>query len=997
MECFNSLSYSVKNLLYQLPMNCAEICKEISSEIHNSEILQGIIYFLVDSWTLVKRKNNIWNFSTIICLPTTCVLEAVEVFNGEKLFCQILFLLSEEQKFNAVKELCSLLKMFPNKYSILRKNFCEEASTCYIKNLLSISRPVVLSIGCDILNGILDSLFADIKSDNIQNLLWILSAILEKFDYFLEKNSFYLNKFNTSSASDLSSLNLYEREQVKKLNLYEREQVKKLKQFCCDLENLRFDNEMFCEKKIFENEDILLVLSNIVFRLSNAFENLQMQNIFETISEEHFVVILVKLKHVTQVLSENQDAGNIYKSFLSSSMHFFKVLSLMDLNNRTIKYVCVDASTSDLLQLRKQLKLADCRKMLSRCLELKDQKEKFFIAVHRLNHLYFGHKEVFDWLLQYEDLNTENAELWVKTLWTYTIRFCCFDVLKRYVEIVHDRFTKGLYNVLTKSFQELILKCIDHLSISTCNNLLFELIEHFCSGKSLLWPPCIATPITFERNLNEVLNKLTDSEEPNIQSFKNVAQLCLISPFVVLKEVVNRCLRKDLKVSILIKIVENMPTLLELYVVSDVTQFPAVTSTSIDVSDVTQLPAVIYFSHTFHVLLCEKYKSEKIMYQLLVGLINDSSSVKLLKSIVIWFIYPSLNGSVTSYNLNFSLELLEAFSVFKKIWNIGEILKVIKLLLSFVEKEATVDLVYKNLISMIGLLTYQYELCAIDDSVTVQLKTLAKTLKWFNSFYFYKLFKQYKVFHPFCVPQSVLAFSDINNQLYESVVDPLYNTDEGKWQGLIEIFVACQESGETFIEKIPTTSIDDEIQSIIEAVVNIFGKGICFYKAKLVVASLKKLIQKSKIEGVTSFVSEDLQNANETHDTCFSFLVMVQTYTSVFLKDTFDSVATAVLLKILHQFFVNAKEIRKSQVVIFLCLYFFEQLIYAVAMLSDKSMGHLELLLVELLRFILSCLKQLNDKTIASKVLLKCEETLSMINTNHVINEIFSSEKKLFI
>ncbi|XP_065647525.1 uncharacterized protein LOC105848666 isoform X4 [Hydra vulgaris] len=848
MESFNRLSYSVKNLLYQLPLNCAELCKEISYEIHNSEILRGIIYFLVDSWTLIKENNNIWNFSTTVCLHTTCVLEAVEVFNGEKLFCQILFLLPEEQKFNAVKELCSLLKVFPNKYAVLRRQFCEQASTCYIKNLLNISRPVVLSIGCDILNGILDSLFAEIKNDNIQNLLWILSAILEKFDYFLEKNSFYFNKFNTSSASDLSLL-----------NLYEREQVKKLKQFCCNLENLQFDNEMFCQKKTFENKNILLVLSNIVFRLSNAFENLQMHNIFETISEEHFVVILVKLKHLTQVLSENQDSGNIYKSFLSLSMHFFKVLSLMDLNNRTIKYVCVDASTSDLLQLRKQLKLADCRKMLSRWLELKDQKEKFFIGVYRLNHLYFGHKEVLDWLLQYEDLNTENAELWVKTLWTYAIRFCCFDVLKQFVEIVHDRFTKGLYNVLTKSFQELILKCIDHLSISTCNNLLFELIEHFCSGKSLVWPPCKATPITFERNLNEVLNKLTDSEEPNIQSFKNIAQLCLISPFVVLKEVVHRCLRKDLKVSILNKIIENMPTLLDLYVVSDVTQFPAVTSTSIDVSDVTQLPAVIYFSHTFHVLLCEKYKSEKIMHQLLVGLINDSSSVKLLQSIVTWFIYPSLNGSVT-YNLNFSLELLEAFSVFKKIWNIGEILEVIKLLLSFVEKETTVDLVYKNLIAMIGLLTYQYESCAIDDSVTVQLKALAKTLKWFNSFYFYKLFKQYNIFHRFCVPESVLAFSDINNQLYESVVDPLYNTDEGKWQGLIEIFVACQESGETFIEKIPTTSIDDEIQTIIEAVVNIFGKGICFYKAKLVVASLKMLIQKHKIEGVTSFVSEDLQN-----------------------------------------------------------------------------------------------------------------------------------------
>ena len=70
----------------------------------------------------------------------------------------------------------------------------------------------------------------------------------------------------------------------------------------------------------------------------------------------------------------------------------------------------------------------------------------------------------------------------------------------------------------------------------------------------MLWPQYNGIPGIFEKRLNEALNKLTDSDEPNIQAFRNIAQLCLVSPFVVLEEVVNRCLRKDFKVSVLLKV-----------------------------------------------------------------------------------------------------------------------------------------------------------------------------------------------------------------------------------------------------------------------------------------------------------------------------------------------------------------------------------------------------------------------------------------------------------
>ena len=89
MECFNRIPYSVKNLLFQLPLNCIVVCEEIISEKPNQETLQGVVFFLVESWDVVKRTKNDWNFLSNVCLSSVCVLEAVKRLRCEKLFSQV--------------------------------------------------------------------------------------------------------------------------------------------------------------------------------------------------------------------------------------------------------------------------------------------------------------------------------------------------------------------------------------------------------------------------------------------------------------------------------------------------------------------------------------------------------------------------------------------------------------------------------------------------------------------------------------------------------------------------------------------------------------------------------------------------------------------------------------------------------------------------------------------------------------------------------------------
>ena len=99
-------------------------------------------------------------------------------------------------------------------------------------------------------------------------------------------------------------------------------------------------------------------------------------------------------------------------------------------------------------------KFQDHKSKLSSWLSLKDKQEKFAVAIHRVNQLYFGHEEVIDWLLQFDDLSAEDASVWVLTLWSYTLRFCSVGMLKRYMDILHDRIVNGKCDILTKSLQE---------------------------------------------------------------------------------------------------------------------------------------------------------------------------------------------------------------------------------------------------------------------------------------------------------------------------------------------------------------------------------------------------------------------------------------------------------------------------------------------------------------------------------------------------------------
>ena len=204
-------------------------------------------------------------------------------------------------------------------------------------------RPVMLQIAYSILQEILEHLFPETKCESVKNLLWMLCLILEKFDLSFEKTFFSLrlNKFNDSPVSNVSLL-----------NLSEREQVKKLKQSCSSIGDFN-DKKDELHLRLFEDESLLTVLLKIICNISKTLERSSKTIVFdETLSEKCFINTLVTLRYITQVSSVIKNPSSLHESFIYSSTNFFKVLSSIKFNNQIIKYVCVDASIEDLLQLR---------------------------------------------------------------------------------------------------------------------------------------------------------------------------------------------------------------------------------------------------------------------------------------------------------------------------------------------------------------------------------------------------------------------------------------------------------------------------------------------------------------------------------------------------------------------------------------------------------------------------------------------------------------------
>lgn len=897
--------------------------------IFNQKQIKIIVFELLES--LLNDLNN----SKDVChmfkqstgtVSAECVLKTVTILNSKKMFCQLLFLFPEKQKRLIIIALSKLLRN--TEFSVIKEEFLNEFSANYTKNvvdrILNLERNTYQLFFCNIYTVI--EMIEDASWKNVSFLAQIISNI---FGNLISSSVIMKNHFQFL-IKDLSFPSLLD---------------KLLKLLMCTLQYMK--NVQCQEDKVKEYLFQAILKCKFFNKFISSFES-------EEVPQNLVVVLKEFLTEISMCWSDhNNDVHRNCRYILNES---FSAINLLQ-----------DYATKDLL--------------ISQWKSTKNDKKKLVSAISCLKNNYYGHEELLEWLLSSEIfLDTAQTNMVIDHLTAYIINFGSTQLVCRLIGILAERTES---NQILYCFQQVVYKCLPYFTVPMCNILLSRRKKCFTPGESCLW---------FNRHekdkfclsLNEVFNKLT-SDDIDIKTMNNLSQLFVISPFVVLQDIIHRMFHGTLNFSVLKGILIPLPALFEFYLDTEKKKSSLFLYIKKSFETSTDTKAAQNLSSIITVIIDivpSNLKSE--MYHAILELLIVSNL--------------SFEKTGTLMEIGTTLDLLKILSKKPDLSSLNDDLSLCEILLNLISDQGkftsseNIEILNKNISLIVSNMVKKIENTTdeIRECFFASMKSRLVECSWLSSFYFFSLFERFRYKYKHSLPDSLLGFTkNLDPALFISIdrcnevmkVPP--STDVEKWQSLFEISYVSTAASSMIIDHMEAVDVDEEICYFVEA---INPENINIGKATAISECLKYIVVQKEIDGLGSWFRDDLMCEVTHHPTCFSLLVMIQAF-QFYYSELDASVIQGKqneiqnYLKIFHTFLVQFKGITDVKVCSSVLLYFFEQLVFNALSLGESITSSLLLLLLDIIIALTNCMKKLsNDICHAKLILNECHEIIDQLS-----------------
>ncbi|XP_057317709.1 uncharacterized protein LOC130662837 [Hydractinia symbiolongicarpus] len=953
-----------------------DTCDEIKRNLTTKKQWNTFIISMIQCW--LQTVNN--GYSEIkftlgekCKITSSIVVSVVEMLKCEKDFCQILLLLPEQIKNKLLEDLCKVLQT--KKHKRFTKALAKETFTTHSQNIMYTCHEVdssgIHAFYKNVLyvNNVASSLLPD---EVCCYLFYLLDNLLESLKHSSTQvlKSLELDKYGDNSYPCVSLLNKVDDMEVRKIktilettNTRPLEEIKGDK-LCSDISFIRF-------------------MTKILLTLHNSLEELKNGEIIEADLSDTIIKVVMKLRTYLFILNDMKSKLDDYIILSEILADVLKLCSAVFSNNNLVKYVCCDETNmTDLSNMCEAFLETDDEVLFSLWKEEKNKDKKFTGALIRVNKLYHGYRDAFDWLLDC-DCVKKYTDVYISTLCVFTINFGSVNLVQRYMKLISEH-----HKHKRRCIQKVLLKCIPYFSVEFCDCVISSCQQYYQGDEgTILFGDESRT--RFEADMNEVINKLTD-DEADLKIISRLASLCVVSPGFVIKEIIDRIFSGNLKYTVFLKAITAIPSLLQLK--------------QCEPSTLLQYPTAFVFIKTLYTKHQHSKSTIKSLRGLVFGILKHTSAChqhKITHNILDMFVMENLQKQVflpseTTLELlqkcidNFKSEGIETERVFLLL----ELLLRKKEFVSNPE-EALIDVCVINLVD---LLKYNFQTATLEEKALffTSIKEMFSACDWYQAFYFVSLFSLHKHGFLFSVPSSLLEVCSSCDK-WKSVEIK----DVDKWLALFQLSCISMQHVTHFIESMSAFDADDEVPCIIQSAVTMFSVNVSKFRADRMIQCLNEIVRHQKLQNVSTYFSEDLQTATNLHGMSFAMLVFVQCFVSLYSEATDDEDKGTVALNcdqfitILHLFVNYAKDMTDHLIASQFTLYLLEQLLYASAMFDEGMKKNMSLLLMNVLLALLDSVKYLQgDKT---SMLDKCKDTLNISDDElgHLLKEKYEAFVKM--